>query len=67
MLDRNAWNHLDLYKQISSNFKKIKWPTNYSLTNHMHVSKQMTDVKLLVLDSNTWNRSAVFKQMINIK
>ena len=33
--------------------------------NHFIACKDMTDVKLLVLDSNTWNNLTVCKQMIN--
>ena len=56
-------------KQISSHLK-IKPPTNYPLTNHimyiyLNVCKQMTDVKLLLLYSNTWNHLTVCKQIIN--
>ena len=34
---------------------------------HLNAYKQMTDVKLLVLHSNTWNHLAVCKQMVNSK
>ena len=34
--------------------------------NHLTVSKQMTDVQLLVLDSSTWNHLTVCKQIIYI-
>ena len=33
--------------------------------DHLNVCKQMTDVKLLLLHSNTWNHSSVCKQMNN--
>ena len=47
----------------------MKLPTNYSLTNHivyihLNVCNQMTDVKLLLLYSNTWNHLTVCKYMI---
>ena len=32
---------------------------------YLNVCKQMTDVKLLLLYSNTWNHLTVRKQMIN--
>ena len=35
--------------------------------DHLIVRKQMTDVTLLVLDSNTWNHLTVCKQTINSK
>ena len=31
MLNSNTWNYLIAYKQMSSNFLKIKLPTNYML------------------------------------
>ena len=34
---------------------------------HLYEGKQMTDVKLLLLYSNTWNYLTVCKQMINCK
>ena len=34
---------------------------------YLDVCKQMTDVKLLLLHSNTWNYLNVSKQMIDIK
>ena len=45
MFDRNTWNQLTMCKQMNSgSFKML--PTNYSVTNHLIVYKQMTDVKL---------------------
>ena len=35
--------------------------------NHLNVSKQMTDVTLLLSHCNTWNNLAFCKQMINSK
>ena len=32
---------------------------------YLNVYKQMTDVKLWLLHSNTWNYLTVYKQMIN--
>ena len=32
---------------------------------HLNVSKQMTDVKLLLLHCNIWNPLTLCKQMIN--
>ena len=34
---------------------------------YFNVCKQMTDVKLLLLHSNTWNHLTMCKQMINGK
>ena len=34
---------------------------------YLNVCKQMTDVKLLLLHSNTWNHLTVCKQMINCR
>ena len=35
--------------------------------NHFTVYKQITDVKLLVLHSNTWNHLTVCKQITDLK
>ena len=49
----------------------MKLPTNFSLTNHMyihlHVCKQMTDVRLLLFLMNTCNHLTVSKQIVNCK
>ena len=48
----------------------IELPTNYSLTHHVCISfvcKVITDVKLLLLYSNTLKHLTVLKQMINSK
>ena len=37
------------------------------LFNHLNMCKEMTDVELFVLHSNTWNHFTVCKHMINIK
>ena len=37
------------------------------LFDHLTVCKQMTDVELLVLNSNTWKHLTECKQMINRK
>ena len=34
---------------------------------YLNAYKQMTDVKLLLLHSNTWNHLTVYKQMIKSK
>ena len=59
-------------KTISSNPFKNKITNNlfthkWYMHDHLTVCKQMTDVKLLVLHSNTWNFLTVCKQMINRK
>ena len=59
-------------KQISCNSYKNK---NYVQTIrlktymyiHLSLCEQMTDFKLLLLPSNTWNQLTVCKQMINSK
>ena len=47
----------------------MKLSTDYSFTNHMYIHlnicKQMTDVKLLLLDSNTWNHLTVCKKKMS--
>ena len=60
VLDSSTWNHLTLetitilaWEQIASHLK-MKIPTNY-------VCKEMTDVKLWLLNSNTWNYLKVCK------
>ena len=34
---------------------------------HLNICKQMTDVELLLLHSNTWNYLTKYKQMTNSK
>ena len=34
---------------------------------YLEVGKQMTDIRLLLLHSNTWNYLSVWKQRINSK
>ena len=36
-LDSNTWNPLNVSKQMSSTFSKIKLPTNYYLTNQIYI------------------------------
>ena len=47
----------------------IKVPTmgEIELFNHLTVSKQITDIKLLVFHSNTWNHLPVCIRMSNIE
>ena len=58
-------------KQISSNpFKNEitkKLIVLYIMYIYLNVCKQMTDIQLLLLHSNTWNHLTVCKQMINSK
>ena len=61
-----------LYKQISSNSFKNKF--TYKLFtyksymySHLNKCEQMTDVKLLLVHSSTWNYLTVCKQTINSK
>ena len=43
------------------------WWWWYIIYIYLNVCKQMTDVKSLLLHSNTWNHLTVYKQMINRK
>ena len=59
----NTWNHLTVRKQMSS----------LSFANDLHIvhvrlkiCKQMTDVKLLLLHSNTRNHLTVCKKCLNV-
>ena len=49
----------------------MKSPTNYSLTNHVYIylneCKRIIDVKLLLLQSNTWDNVTVCNQTITSK
>ena len=60
-----------VWRQISPNLSKNETAKIYSLTNHMYIHlnlyKEMTDVKLLLLRSNTWNILTLCKQMIDSK
>ena len=56
-------------KKINSNSfrNEITNELNSYMYIYLAACKQMTDVKLLLLHSNTWNHLTVYKQMINSK
>ena len=58
----NTWNHLTVDK-LESSFSFLNVNLLHIIHIYLNVCKQMTDVKLLLLHSNSGNNLTVGKQM----